>query len=155
MDRTSSQGLVARLIPATLLGPVLAGCTTVVQPDMERLYAATWENADQTPGIVERFSRLHDIGIAEGHYEKYDGSGYPHGLAGERIPLAACLVAAADVFDALTSKRPYKESWPLVAAGQRPGRSPAASADRHSRLAINRRPRPRASPAPPPAGAPP
>ena len=49
--------------------------------------------------------------IALGHHEKFDGSGYPQGLAGEAIPLAARIVAVADVFDALTSKRPYKGAW--------------------------------------------
>jgi len=42
------------------------------------------------------------------HHEKWDGSGYPHGLAGTQIPLAGRVVAVADVFDALRSKRPYK-----------------------------------------------
>jgi HD-GYP domain-containing protein (c-di-GMP phosphodiesterase class II) len=51
------------------------------------------------------------IEIAEGHHERWDGAGYPNGLAGEAIPLAARIVAVADVFDALTSKRPYKEAW--------------------------------------------
>lgn len=51
------------------------------------------------------------IDIAEGHHEKYDGTGYPMALAGKEIPLAARIVAIADVFDALTSKRPYKEAW--------------------------------------------
>lgn len=49
--------------------------------------------------------------IAHAHHEKYDGSGYPQGLAGEAIPLAARMVAVADVFDALTSVRPYKAAW--------------------------------------------
>jgi len=53
------------------------------------------------------------IEIAEAHHEKYDGSGYPGGLQGETIPLSARIVAAADVFDALTSKRPYKEAWDM------------------------------------------
>jgi len=51
------------------------------------------------------------IEIAECHHEKFDGTGYPAGLMGENIPLSARIVAAADVFDALTSKRPYKEAW--------------------------------------------
>jgi putative two-component system response regulator len=46
--------------------------------------------------------------IAGAHHEKWDGSGYPEGLAGEAIPLAARIVAVADVFDALTTQRPYK-----------------------------------------------
>ena len=49
--------------------------------------------------------------IALGHHEKFDGSGYPQGLAGDAIPLAARIVAVADVFDALTSDRPYKRAW--------------------------------------------
>ena len=51
--------------------------------------------------------------IARHHHEKWDGSGYPLGLAGEDIPEAARIVTIADVFDALASKRPYKEPWPL------------------------------------------
>ena len=54
--------------------------------------------------------------IALTHHEKWDGSGYPHGLAGEEIPLAGRIVAVADVFDALTSSRPYKKGWPLEEA---------------------------------------
>jgi putative two-component system response regulator len=54
---------------------------------------------------------LHLAGdIAEFHHEKWDGSGYPHGLKGEQIPLAARIMAIADVYDALISKRPYKEA---------------------------------------------
>jgi HD-GYP domain-containing protein (c-di-GMP phosphodiesterase class II) len=49
--------------------------------------------------------------IAESHHEKMDGSGYPHGLHGSEIPLEARIIAVADVFDALTSPRPYKPTW--------------------------------------------
>ena len=49
--------------------------------------------------------------IAGGHHEKYDGSGYPRGLKSEDIPLSARIVAMADVFDALISKRVYKDAW--------------------------------------------
>jgi putative two-component system response regulator len=51
--------------------------------------------------------------IALSHHERWDGSGYPDRLAGESIPESARIVALADVFDALTMKRPYKEAWPL------------------------------------------
>ncbi len=56
------------------------------------------------------------IEIAACHHEKFDGSGYPAQLKGQTIPLSARIVAAADVFDALTSKRPYKEAWPVEKA---------------------------------------
>lgn len=49
--------------------------------------------------------------IAHSHHEKWDGSGYPNGLAGQTIPLVGRIVAVADVFDALTSERPYKKAW--------------------------------------------
>jgi PAS domain S-box-containing protein/putative nucleotidyltransferase with HDIG domain len=47
------------------------------------------------------------------HHEKWDGSGYPRGLSGEQIPLPARIFAIVDVFDALTSDRPYRAAWPL------------------------------------------
>ncbi|NWF62816.1 MAG: HD-GYP domain-containing protein [Chloroflexi bacterium] len=53
-------------------------------------------------------SALH---IPRSHHEKWDGSGYPDGLAGENIPLAARIFAFADVYDALTSNRPYRRAW--------------------------------------------
>ncbi|MFC3151209.1 two-component system response regulator [Litoribrevibacter euphylliae] len=51
--------------------------------------------------------------VALTHHEKWDGSGYPNKLSGEDIPLEGRIVAVADVFDALTSKRPYKEPWSI------------------------------------------
>ncbi|MGE4345468.1 MAG: HD domain-containing phosphohydrolase [Geoalkalibacter sp.] len=51
------------------------------------------------------------IAIARSHHEKWDGSGYPDGLSGEDIPLSARIMALADVYDALRSKRPYKEAF--------------------------------------------
>lgn len=54
--------------------------------------------------------------VALTHHEAWDGSGYPQGLAGEQIPLAGRIVAVADVFDALTHARPYKEAWSVEAA---------------------------------------
>jgi two-component system response regulator RpfG len=54
--------------------------------------------------------------IALSHHERFDGSGYPHGLEGDDIPVAARIVTVADTFDALTSTRPYKSAWPLANA---------------------------------------
>ena len=54
--------------------------------------------------------------IALTHHEWWDGNGYPRQLRGEEIPQSGQIVAVADVFDALTHDRPYKEAWPLDAA---------------------------------------
>ena len=66
--------------------------------------------------IIERastdtplFRMARDIALY--HHEKWDGTGYPHGVAGEAIPLSARVAAIADVFDALTTARPYKDAW--------------------------------------------
>jgi HD-GYP domain-containing protein (c-di-GMP phosphodiesterase class II) len=64
--------------------------------------------------IVDRSSWLRDaMAVVGHHHEKWDGSGYGSGLRGEQIPLAARIFAVADVFDALTSRRPYKEPLPV------------------------------------------
>ncbi len=69
----------------------------------------------QAADMVEGTSYL-SLGaeIARGHHEHFDGKGYPQQLTGQQIPLSARIVAVVDVFDALLSKRPYKEPWTLV-----------------------------------------
>ncbi len=65
---------------------------------------------DQLLSESEEFSSARQV--ARFHHERWDGSGYPDGLVGEAIPLAARIVAVADVYDALISERPYKQAWP-------------------------------------------
>ncbi|HUB73842.1 MAG TPA: HD domain-containing phosphohydrolase [Solirubrobacteraceae bacterium] len=69
--------------------------------------------------------------IAATHHEWWDGSGYPSGLAGERIPLVGRIVAVADVFDALTHARPYKSAWPVTQALARIERAAGSQFDPH------------------------
>jgi len=67
--------------------------------------------------IVRRSPWLSEAAsVVEYHHEKYDGTGYPNGLVGESIPLEARIFAVADVFDALTTRRPYKEPFSLEQA---------------------------------------
>ncbi len=56
--------------------------------------------------------------IARDHHEKFDGTGYPNNLVGDAIPIFSRIVAVADVFDALTSERPYKKAWSLERASE-------------------------------------
>jgi PAS domain S-box-containing protein len=62
--------------------------------------------------LLSHIAYLHDaLDIPHYHHEKWDGSGYPHGLKGEQIPLTARIFAVVDVWDALTSDRPYRPAW--------------------------------------------
>ena len=83
-----------------------------------KLSAEEWDVMRRHPAIGAEIIGEHAAGmlslarsVALAHHEKWDGSGYPHGLAGAQIPLEARIVALADVFDALTSVRPYKTAW--------------------------------------------
>jgi two-component system response regulator RpfG len=88
----------------------------LLKPD--RLDDAEWQVMRRHPvigheilkGSASKYVRMGAL-IALGHHEKYDGSGYPNGLVGDHIPLCARIVAIADVYDALTSVRPYKSAW--------------------------------------------
>jgi putative nucleotidyltransferase with HDIG domain len=73
-------------------------------------FAIVRRHAQAGARIVERFGQGDLAAIVRHHHERFDGDGYPDGLAGERIPLGARIVAVADTFDAVTASRPYQES---------------------------------------------
>lgn len=76
----------------------------------ENEFTVMQSHVEKGVDIVQRSSWLRDgIAVAGYHHEKYGGGGYPHNLRGEDIPIAARIFAVADVFDALTSARPYKK----------------------------------------------
>ncbi|MGH9778574.1 MAG: HD domain-containing phosphohydrolase [Candidatus Acidiferrales bacterium] len=80
-------------------------------------YAVMKKHVDHALDIVRRSRWLWEASVVVGgHHEKYDGSGYPAGVKGRDIPVTARIFAIADVFDALTSRRPYKEALSLEAA---------------------------------------
>ena len=104
----------------------------LLKPD--KLDALEWDVMRRHPvigheilkGSASKYVRMGAL-IALGHHEKYDGSGYPNGLVGDHIPLCARVVAIADVYDALTSVRPYKSAW----TSERAFEYVAAQAGRH------------------------
>ena len=89
----------------------------LTQAEREEMKTHTVRGLQMIDAIAHNFGLEHLDGldllrhIAESHHETMDGNGYPHGLHGVEIPLEARIVAVADVFDALTSARPYKPSW--------------------------------------------
>ena len=98
------------------IGKTLISRKILLKP--ERLTNAEYEEVKQHPrlGVHILESFINDNLLCEikagilHHHERYDGNGYPHGLQGEAIPLAARILAVADVFDALTSDRPYRNA---------------------------------------------
>lgn len=78
----------------------------------DKEFAIMKTHVDHGREIIQRSEWLHDaLEIVLSHHEKLTGKGYPMGLTGEGIPVTARIFAIADVFDALTSQRPYKEAW--------------------------------------------
>jgi len=89
----------------------------------DKLNDQEWQMMQQHPLIGYQIIGIHQspllqmaATIAYTHHEKWDGSGYPRGLSGTDIPLEGRITAIADVFDALTTSRPYKKAWPIEEA---------------------------------------
>jgi putative two-component system response regulator len=89
-----------------------AGKLTPAEMDIMKQHTVIGQGILQGQSATMRLA----ASVALTHHERWDGGGYPHGLAGESIPLEARIVAIADVFDALTHDRPYRPAWDRAAA---------------------------------------
>src|SRR5574340_28049 len=114
-------GLSQEQLGALYRGGYLHDLGKVSLPDSilfkpESLNEEEWESMRQHPEAGEAICRLLPslapvLPIVRSHHERWDGSGYPDGLRGRRIPLLARILQLADIYDALTSQRPYKPAY--------------------------------------------
>lgn len=94
---------------------ILLKASPYTPEEFERMKLHTVIGAKVLEGSTSRLLRMAEE-IARTHHERWDGGGYPRQLSGTDIPMSGRIVAVADVFDALTSERPYKEAWTVTAA---------------------------------------
>lgn len=94
---------------------ILNKCGSLTNHEFEIMKTHTYKGYLMLQNTRSQFLRAGGE-VALSHHERYDGNGYPKGLVGEDIPLLGRIVAIADVFDAVMSKRPYKDPWPLERA---------------------------------------
>jgi putative nucleotidyltransferase with HDIG domain len=121
-------GLDAEALESLALGATLHDIGKIGVPDQVLLKpaklndeeaAAMRRHPQDGAEIVSRIESLHEIlPIVRSHHERIDGKGYPDGLAGDDIPLAARIVAVADTFDAMTTSRPYRTALAHEIAAQ-------------------------------------
>ncbi|AFZ66597.1 HD domain-containing phosphohydrolase [Deinococcus peraridilitoris] len=118
----NSMGLSAGELQSLRWGAYLHDIGKLAVPDAVllkpgKLDAQEWQVMRSHVEEGERFARTLGflpqaaLGVITAHHERWDGGGYPHGLSGESISLPARIFAVCDVYDALTSKRPYKVAW--------------------------------------------
>jgi putative two-component system response regulator len=118
---TEEAELIMQTAPLHDLGKVAIADAVLLKPggfdqaerDCMRGHAA--QGAELLHGARSNLLQMAEV-IAASHHERWDGHGYPRGLSGDGIPLAARIVAVADTFDALTHARPYKEAWSVQEA---------------------------------------
>jgi len=126
--------LIQHTAPLHDIGKIAIPDSILLKPD--RLTADEFEVVKTHAAVgaailSEGTSELHDVAeqVAGTHHERFDGTGYPSGLAADAIPIAGRIVAVADVFDILTHERPYKEEWSIDDAAEEIRRSAGTQFD--------------------------
>jgi HD-GYP domain-containing protein (c-di-GMP phosphodiesterase class II) len=115
---------------------VLLKLGKLTQAETETMRTHSRKGVEMIDQMIENFGLRHfesiDVlrNIAHYHHEAIDGTGYPVGLKGEAVPIEARIIAVADVFDALTSRRPYKSPWSNDEAFSMLGRLAGTQLDR-------------------------
>ena len=113
-------GFAARLHDIGKIGvsdDILLKPGKLTEAEMEVMRRHTTVGSELLAGADSRLLSIAQT-IALTHHERWDGTGYPNGLRGEKIPLPGRLCAVADVFDSLSNDRPYKRAWPVSEAIQ-------------------------------------
>lgn len=100
---------------AALPSEILQKRSTLTTEEFEVIKQHTTIGAKMLSSGNHAFSQIAAIGALT-HHERYDGSGYPYQMAGDEIPMVGKIIALCDVYEALLSKRPYKEAWSKGAA---------------------------------------
>ena len=120
MDDTTAD-LLLNAAPMHDIGKIGIPDNVLLKPG--KLDADEWDLMKKHPEFGDNIIGEHESELLEmarivalTHHEKWNGQGYPNGLAGEEIPLVGRITAIADVFDALTTERPYKDAWPVEKA---------------------------------------
>ena len=118
-----STGLIRAAAPLHDLGKIAVPDSILLKPgrlDPEEFEVVKTHAALGARVLEDSSSELLGVAeqIARSHHERWDGSGYPESLAGEQIPIAARLVAVADVFDVLVHERPYRDAWAVEDAAR-------------------------------------
>ena len=107
--------LIVKAAPMHDIGKIVVPDSILKKPgrltpeEFEQIKRHTKEGGRIVYEILGKIEEPEYVKIAQGHHEKWDGTGYPYGKKGEEIPLSARIMAVADVFDALVSPRCYKE----------------------------------------------
>jgi HD-GYP domain-containing protein (c-di-GMP phosphodiesterase class II) len=127
IELADAAGLDGRAVAQTTLAGLLHDIGKIIVPRAVllkpgRLDASEYDTVKRHPNASAQLAERADLAsiatILRHHHERWDGGGYPHGLAGERIPLVSRVLAIADAYDAMLADRPYRNSMTVQEASK-------------------------------------